>query len=96
MESISQRVPQGERGPYRWGRGDQPLYGEGQGGGETPQDFSGWSRIILSQILRAKGLQVKFVIGELWLLEVVQVEEVGWLGGAVPRTLPGHCLSSKD
>ena len=31
MESISQRVPQGERGPYRWGRGG-PLYGDQQGG----------------------------------------------------------------
>ena len=73
MESISQRVPQGERGPYRWGRGDQPLYGEGQGGGRDPArllrlvadhiEDRNITRVKYSELY--KGLQVEFVIEEL-------------------------------
>ena len=96
MESISQRVPQGERGPYRWGRGrGGPLYGEGQEGERRHKtcqpgrrSYWGKDRNIMGAEYSSWGLSVEFVIGQLWLLEL---RSFGWGGGPThqpPWSLP--------
>ena len=85
MESISQRVPQGERGPYRWGRGrGGPLYGEGQEGERRHKtcqpgrrSYWGKDRNIMGAEYSSWGLSVEFV--NLPAL-TFRVEEF-WLGG---------------